>query len=180
MNIRPYRQIERRKSRKIKVGSVFVGGDAPITVQTMTNTKTTDIEATLEQIYSTVEAGVDIVRVSCPDKESTSALKEIIKLGKQLKLPIIEDNCEAIGGKFSNNYYGTIGDIGVMSFDHGKMIATGEGGMVLTNSGEYADYIRSYIDHGHMNDHLRFLFSLFDVSFLSCNFGFANNRYTVY
>ena len=88
MNIRPYRQIERRKSRKIKVGSVFVGGDAPITVQTMTNTKTTDIEATLEQIYSTVEAGVDIVRVSCPDKESTSALKEIIKLSP---VPIVAD-----------------------------------------------------------------------------------------
>ena len=88
MNIRPYRQIERRKSRKIKVGSIFVGGDAPITVQTMTNTKTTDIEATLEQIYSTVEAGVDIVRVSCPDKESTSALKEIIKLSP---VPIVAD-----------------------------------------------------------------------------------------
>ena len=80
MNISPYRQIERRKSRKIKVGSIFVGGDAPITVQTMTNTKTNDIEATLEQINSTVEAGVDIIRISCPDKESTSALKEIIKL----------------------------------------------------------------------------------------------------
>ena len=76
MNTRPYRQIERRKSRKIKVGNVFVGGDAPITVQTMTNTKTTDINATLEQINSAVEAGVDIVRVSCPDKESTLALKK--------------------------------------------------------------------------------------------------------
>ena len=88
MNIRPYRQIERRKSRKIKVGNVFVGGDAPITVQTMTNTKTTDIDATLEQINSTVEAGVDIVRVSCPDKESTLALKEIIKLSP---VPIVAD-----------------------------------------------------------------------------------------
>jgi len=88
INIRPYRQIERRKSRKIKVGSVFVGGDAPITVQTMTNTKTTDIDATLEQIHSTVEAGVDIVRVSCPDKESTSALKEIVKLSP---IPIVAD-----------------------------------------------------------------------------------------
>ena len=88
MNIRPYRQIERRKSRKIKVGNVFVGGDAPITVQTMTNTKTTDIDATLEQINSTVEAGVDIIRISCPDKESTLALKEIIKLSH---VPIIAD-----------------------------------------------------------------------------------------
>ncbi len=88
MNIRPYRQIDRRKSRKIKVGDVFVGGDAPITVQTMTNTKTTDIDATLEQINSTVEAGADIVRVSCPDKESTLALKEIIKSSP---VPIVAD-----------------------------------------------------------------------------------------
>ena len=88
MNIRPYRQIDRRKSRKIKVGDVFVGGDAPITVQTMTNTKTTDIDATLEQINSTVEAGADIVRVSCPDKGSTLALKEIIKSSP---VPIVAD-----------------------------------------------------------------------------------------
>ena len=88
MNIRPYRQIERRKSRKIKVGNVFVGGDAPITVQTMTNTKTTDIDATLEQINSTVEAGVDIIRISCPDKESTLALKEIIKSSP---VPVVAD-----------------------------------------------------------------------------------------
>ncbi len=88
MNIRPYRQIDRRKSRKIKVGNVFVGGDAPITVQTMTNTQTTDIDATLEQINSTVEAGADIVRVSCPDKESTLALKEIIKSSP---VPIVAD-----------------------------------------------------------------------------------------
>ena len=88
MNIRPYRQIERRKSRKIKVGSIFVGGNAPIAVQTMTNTKTTDIDATLEQISATVEAGVDIVRVSCPDKESTFAIKEIIKLSP---VPIVAD-----------------------------------------------------------------------------------------
>ena len=88
MSIRPFRQIERRKSRKIKVGNVFVGGDSPITVQTMTNTKTTDIDATLKQINSTVEAGADIVRVSCPDKASTVALKEIIKLSP---VPIVAD-----------------------------------------------------------------------------------------
>ena len=88
MNIRPYRQIQRRKSRKIKVGSIFVGGDAPITVQTMTNTKTTDIDATLEQINSTVEAGADIIRISCPDKESTLALKKIIKSSP---IPVVAD-----------------------------------------------------------------------------------------
>tara|TARA_B100000886_G_scaffold296523_1_gene223765 strand:- start:19426 stop:20553 length:1128 start_codon:yes stop_codon:yes gene_type:complete len=67
-------------------------------------------------------------------------------------LVLVEDNCEAIGSKIDNRYCGTLGDIGVFSFDHGKMIATGEGGMILTNSGKYADYIKSYIDHGHMND----------------------------
>ena len=88
MNIRPYRQIERRKSRKIKVGNIFVGGDSPISVQTMTNTKTTDIDATLKQINTCVDAGADLIRVSCPDKESTSALKQIIKLSS---IPIIAD-----------------------------------------------------------------------------------------
>ena len=88
MNIRPYRHIERRKSRKIKVGNVFVGGDAPISVQTMTNTLTTDIDATLEQINLSAKAGADIVRVSCPDKESTQALKKIVKLST---IPIVAD-----------------------------------------------------------------------------------------
>ena len=88
MNIRPYRHIERRKSRMIKVGNVFVGGDAPISVQTMTNTLTTDINATLEQINSSADAGADIIRVSCPDKESTQALKEIVKLSP---IPIVAD-----------------------------------------------------------------------------------------
>ncbi|MAR33898.1 MAG: 4-hydroxy-3-methylbut-2-en-1-yl diphosphate synthase [Porticoccaceae bacterium] len=88
MNIRPYRHIERRKSRMIKVGNVFVGGDAPISVQTMTNTLTTDINATLEQINLSAEAGADIIRVSCPDKESTQALKEIVKLSP---IPIVAD-----------------------------------------------------------------------------------------
>ncbi len=88
MNIRPYRHVERRKSRKIRVGNVFVGGDAPISVQTMTNTLTTDINATLEQINSSSEAGADIIRVSCPDKKSTQALKEIVKLSP---IPIVAD-----------------------------------------------------------------------------------------
>ena len=88
MNIRPFRHIERRKSRKIKVGDLFVGGDAPITVQTMTNTLTTDVDATLEQIALCVEAGADIIRVSCPDEASTKALKKIIKFSS---VPIVAD-----------------------------------------------------------------------------------------
>ena len=88
MNTRPFRHIERRKSRKIKVGNLFVGGDAPITVQTMTNTLTTDVEATLEQIALCVEAGADIIRVSCPDEASTKALNKIVKFSS---VPIVAD-----------------------------------------------------------------------------------------
>ena len=72
-HVRPWRAIERRKSRKIRVGSVEVGGDAPITVQSMTNTLTSDANATIGQIRALEEAGADIVRVSCPDEESTAA-----------------------------------------------------------------------------------------------------------
>ena len=88
MNIRPYRQIERRKSKKIRLGKIFVGGDSPISVQTMTNTITSDIDATLEQIQISAEAGADIVRVSCPDKNSTTALRELVKLSP---IPIVAD-----------------------------------------------------------------------------------------
>ena len=88
MNIRPYRNIERRKSRKIKVGNVFVGGDSPITVQTMTNTLTTDINGTMKQIEESVEAGADIIRISCPDKASTFSLRELVKLSP---IPIVAD-----------------------------------------------------------------------------------------
>ena len=69
MSLRPWRDIERRPSRQIMVGSVAVGGDAPVTVQTMTNTPTSDARATINQIRRCEEAGVDIIRVSCPDQE---------------------------------------------------------------------------------------------------------------
>src|SRR5271156_3977334 len=88
MNYREYQQISRRKSRQISVGNVKVGGDAPISVQTMTNTLTTDIDATVAQILRAEAAGVDIVRVSCPDEESTAALKDIVK---QVNVPIVAD-----------------------------------------------------------------------------------------
>ena len=87
-HIRPYRMIDRRVSRKIQVGSVAVGGDAPISVQTMTNTLTTDISGTLDQIHKAADAGADIVRVSCPDEDSTAALKNIVK---QSPVPIVAD-----------------------------------------------------------------------------------------
>ena len=88
MSYRPYQQIDRRKSRQINVGSVKVGGDAPISVQTMTNTLTTDVAATVAQIQLSERAGVDIVRVSCPDQESTAALKDIVR---QVSVPIVAD-----------------------------------------------------------------------------------------
>ena len=85
---RPWRQIQRRQSRQIKVGNVLVGGDAPISVQSMTNTLTSDAKATIEQILQMEEAGADIVRVSCPDEASTAALKEIVKA---VNVPIVAD-----------------------------------------------------------------------------------------
>ena len=86
--IRPWRNIDRRKSRQIHVGSVPVGGDAPIAVQTMTNTPTTDIKATIAQVQACAEAGADIVRVSVPDEASSKALKEIVR---ESPVPIVAD-----------------------------------------------------------------------------------------
>jgi (E)-4-hydroxy-3-methylbut-2-enyl-diphosphate synthase len=88
MSYRPYQQILRRKSRQIRVGKVLVGGDAPVSVQTMTNTLTTDAAATIAQIRRCELAGVDIVRVSCPDEESTAALHEIVR---EVNVPIVAD-----------------------------------------------------------------------------------------
>jgi len=85
---RPYQHIERRRSRQIMVGRVPVGGDAPISIQTMTNTLTSDAAATIAQIRLSELAGVDIVRVSCPDEESTAALAEIVR---EVNVPIVAD-----------------------------------------------------------------------------------------
>jgi (E)-4-hydroxy-3-methylbut-2-enyl-diphosphate synthase len=78
-DIRPWREIHRRKSRKIQVGPLAMGGDAPIAVQSMTNTLTSDAEATIAQVNRCFDAGADIMRVSCPDEASTAALSEIVK-----------------------------------------------------------------------------------------------------
>ena len=85
---RSYRQIQRRRSRQISVGKVRVGGDAPITVQSMTNTPTSDAIATIAQVRALEEAGADIVRVSCPDEDSTRALRDIVRAAK---VPIVAD-----------------------------------------------------------------------------------------
>jgi len=87
-SVRPWRNIYRRKSRQIYVGNVPVGGDAPISVQTMTNTLTTDAAATIAQVLAAAEAGADIVRVSVPDEGSAKALREIVK---ESPVPIVAD-----------------------------------------------------------------------------------------
>jgi (E)-4-hydroxy-3-methylbut-2-enyl-diphosphate synthase len=88
MSVRPYRDIDRRRGRQIHVGKVLVGGGAPITVQSMTNTLTHDVAATVAQVKALEKAGADIVRVSCPDQESALALKEIVR---QVEVPIVAD-----------------------------------------------------------------------------------------
>jgi len=88
MSVRPYRDIHRRACRKIYVGNVPVGGDAPITVQSMTNTITHDVKATVEQVQAMERAGADIVRISCPDKDSALALKDIVR---EVKVPVVAD-----------------------------------------------------------------------------------------
>ncbi len=88
MELRPHRTVKRKKTKQINVGNVFIGGDSPISVQSMTNTLTTDIKSTIHQINSLEEKGADIVRVSCPDKESTDALKTI---SKEVNVPIVAD-----------------------------------------------------------------------------------------
>ncbi len=88
MSIRPFRDIKRKKTKEINVGNVKVGGDNPISVQSMTNTLTKDITKTINQINKISEAGADIVRVSCPDEESTKALKDIVK---NVSIPVVAD-----------------------------------------------------------------------------------------
>jgi (E)-4-hydroxy-3-methylbut-2-enyl-diphosphate synthase len=86
--VRPWRQIHRRKSRQVMVGKVAVGGDAPISVQSMTTTRTWDVKGTIEQVRALELAGADIVRISCPDEESSAALKEIVP---EVTVPIVAD-----------------------------------------------------------------------------------------
>ena len=88
MSIRPFRDINRKKTKEINVGNLKIGGDNPISVQSMTNTLTKDVKSTVKQIIEIENAGADLVRVSCPDKESTEALKQIVK---QTRVPIVAD-----------------------------------------------------------------------------------------
>ena len=131
MSLRPWRDIDRRVSRQIHVGSVPVGGDAPISVQSMTNTVTSDVQATISQIKELEEAGVDIVRVSCPDEESTTALKDIVKAAA---VPIVAD----------------------IHFHHARAIEAAEAGAAclrinpgnIGNAERVRDIIQAAKDHG--------------------------------
>ena len=88
MNIRPFRNIKRKKTKEIKVGNLKIGGGNPISVQSMTNTLTKNAKATINQINEIAEAGADLVRVSCPDEDSTKVLKEIVK---SVSIPVVAD-----------------------------------------------------------------------------------------
>ncbi len=79
-------------------------------------------------------------------------MRDIVKIAKKNKIPILEDNCEAVGGKYGSKFLGTLGDIGVMSFDFAKIITTGEGGAILTNKKKLYRYCKEYHDHGHQNN----------------------------
>ena len=131
MSLRPWRNIDRRVSRQIHVGSVPVGGDAPISVQSMTNTVTSDVQATISQIKELEEAGADIVRVSCPDEESTTALRDIVKAAA---VPIVAD----------------------IHFHHARAIEAAEAGAAclrinpgnIGNAERVRDVIQAAKDHG--------------------------------
>jgi len=131
MSLRPWRDIDRRVSRQIHVGSVLVGGDAPISVQSMTNTVTSDVQATINQIKELEEAGADIVRVSCPDEASTKALKDIVKAAA---VPIVAD----------------------IHFHHARAIEAAEAGAAclrinpgnIGNAERVRDVIQAAKDHG--------------------------------
>ena len=131
MSLRPWRDIDRRVSRQIHVGSVPVGGDAPISVQSMTNTVTSDVKATVSQIKELEEAGADIVRVSCPDEEATKALKDIVKAAA---VPIVAD----------------------IHFHHARAIEAAEAGAAclrinpgnIGNAERVRDIIQAAKDHG--------------------------------
>ena len=131
MSLRPWRDIDRRVSRQINVGSVPVGGDAPISVQSMTNTVTSDVQATISQIKELEEAGADIVRVSCPDEEATTALKDIVKAAA---VPIVAD----------------------IHFHHARAIEAAEAGAAclrinpgnIGNAERVRDVIQAAKDHG--------------------------------
>ena len=104
-------------------------------------------ESLLKRINKKTKAIIPVHMLGVPVDMS-----EIMRIAKKKKIPVLEDNCEAIGGKYKKKFLGTIGDVGALSFDGGKIITCGEGGMVLTNNAKIIKYSKEYHDHGHENN----------------------------
>jgi (E)-4-hydroxy-3-methylbut-2-enyl-diphosphate synthase len=146
-HIRPWRRIVRRKSRQIRVGSVLVGGDAPITVQSMTNTLTTDIAATVDQIRRLEEAGADLVRVSCPDEDSTKAFKEIVRASKA---PLIAD----IHFHYKRGIEAAIAGAACLRINPGNIGSKARVKEVIQAAKDYGCAIRIGVNAGSLENHL--------------------------
>lgn len=146
-HIRPWRRIERRKSRKIRVGSVEVGGDAPITVQTMTNTPTSDAGATIDQIRRMEEAGADIIRVSCPDEESTAAFPQITRAAN---VPIVAD----IHFHYKRAIEAAIGGAACLRINPGNIGSPARVKEVVQAAKDHGCAIRIGVNAGSLEQHL--------------------------
>lgn len=128
------------------VEAILDCGAKPI-ITNINNTLNMDPEELPKLITKKTKAIVPVHMLGVPCE-----MDKIIYYSKKFKVPVVEDNCEAVGGKYRDMYLGTIGDLGVFSFDHGKIITSGEGGMILTDNKKYANYVREFHDHGHQNN----------------------------
>ncbi len=146
-SIRPWRTIVRRKSRKIRVGNLFVGGDAPILVQSMTNTPTSDANATIGQIRRLEEAGADIVRVSCPDEESTAAMPAIVKASK---VPIVAD----IHFHYKRGIEAAKAGVAVLRINPGNIGSTARVKEVIQAAKDHGCSMRIGVNGGSLERHL--------------------------
>ncbi|MDX2274932.1 MAG: flavodoxin-dependent (E)-4-hydroxy-3-methylbut-2-enyl-diphosphate synthase [Hyphomonadaceae bacterium] len=146
-HIRPWRRIERRKSRKIRVGAVEVGGDAPITVQTMTNTPTSDAGATIDQIRRMEEAGADIVRVSCPDEASTAAFPQITRAAN---VPIVAD----IHFHYKRAIEAAVGGAACLRINPGNIGSPARVKEVVQAAKDHGCAIRIGVNAGSLEQHL--------------------------
>jgi (E)-4-hydroxy-3-methylbut-2-enyl-diphosphate synthase len=144
---RPWRRIARRASRQIMVGAVPVGGDAPITVQSMTNTRTADAAATIDQVRRLEEAGADIVRVSCPDEESTRAFPEIVKAAR---VPIVAD----IHFHYRRAIEAAVGGAACLRINPGNIGAKDRVRDVVQAAKDYGCAIRIGVNAGSLEPHL--------------------------
>jgi (E)-4-hydroxy-3-methylbut-2-enyl-diphosphate synthase len=146
-SIRPWRRIERRPSRKIRVGAVEVGGDAPISVQSMTNTLTADAHATIAQVRALEEAGADIVRVSCPDEASTAALADIVRAAK---VPIVAD----IHFHYRRAIEAAIAGAACLRINPGNIGSSERVGEVVRAAKDHGCSMRIGVNAGSLENHL--------------------------